>query len=227
MVEAVARPFVAALGRRRFGLLLGALVALLLAAPILGYDRMGEADAALLFSVVVLAFAWAAKRAALASALAALWLVATWARPFGDGTTGELVIDALMLLVCLVTIESALRRALLAGVVDAEALCAATAAYLLVGIAWASAYAILEALQPGSFVLSAADAERPWSALLYFSFTTLTTLGYGDVLPATALARAWAVVEAICGTIYLAILIARLVGNYSGTAAREKAVADR
>ena len=53
-----------------------------------------------------------------------------------------------------------------------------------------------------------------WDQLLYFSFTTLTTLGYGDIAPLSPIARIWTVFEAIFGTLFLAILIARLVGLY-------------
>lgn len=206
----------ATLARRRFALLLGSLIALLLVGPVLGDDHRGEADLAVLFSLVVLGFASAANRTGLALGLAGLWLILTWVRPFGAGPAGEIAADAVLLAICAVTIESALRRALSARVVDAEVLCAAISAYVLIGIAWAVAYTMLETLQPGAFALSADDAGHPWNALLYYSFTTLTTLGYGDVLPAMAIARAWAMVEAITGTIYLAVLIARLVSAYGG-----------
>ena len=204
------------LARRRFALLLASLIALLLVTPLLGNDPRGEADAALLFSIIVFGFASAAKRRILASGLALLWLILTWTRPLGDGPAGEIAIDATLAVLCVVTIENALRRALTARVVDTEVICAAISAYVLLGVGWAAGYTILETLHPGAFVLSTEDAAAPWTALLYFSFTTLTTLGYGDVLPAIPVARAWAVIEVVCGTFYLAILIARLVSSYTG-----------
>lgn len=178
---------------------------------------------ALLFSLVVLGFASAARRTALAAALAVLWLVLTWARPFGDSALNEVLADATLIAICATTIEAALRRALTARVVDEEMLCAAVSAYVLLGVAWAAAYTILETLQPGSFALSETDATHPWNALLYFSFVTLTTLGYGDILPVTPVARAWAMVEAAAGSIYLAILIARLVSSYRPRVERDAA----
>lgn len=214
MTETTVTAWRAALGGRRFALLLGSLILLLMVAPLVGDDHRAETDLAVLFSLVVLGFASASGRTGLASALAGIWLLLTWLRPFGDGTSGEIAADAALLVICVVTIEAALRRALTARSVDAEVLCAAISAYVLIGIAWAVAYTMLEALQPGAFALSAEDAGQPWNALLYYSFTTLTTLGYGDVLPTLPVARAWAVVEAITGTLYLAVLIARLVSAY-------------
>ena len=75
-------------------------------------------------------------------------------------------------------------------------------------------FVLIEGLQPGSFALGDAERGTIWSQLLYFSFTTLTTLGYGDISPLSPVARIWAVFEAICGTFFLAILISRLVSLY-------------
>lgn len=84
------------------------------------------------------------------------------------------------------------------------------AAYLLLGVAWAQAYALLALLRPGAFSGAAAAADGP-RAFLYFSFVTLTTVGYGDVLPVHPAARSLAMLEAVTGPLYLAILLARLV----------------
>ena len=86
----------------------------------------------------------------------------------------------------------------------------AIAVYLLLGSVWAHAYHLTEILHPGSFaapageMLSAAD----WN---YFSFVTLTTVGYGDITPVRPIARILAVGEALTGQLYLAVMIARLV----------------
>jgi hypothetical protein len=86
----------------------------------------------------------------------------------------------------------------------------AVAAYLLLGVIWAEAYALVALLHPGAFSgpLNLADGPRGW---FYFSFVTLTTVGYGDVLPVHPVARSLAILEAATGPLYLAILIARLV----------------
>ena len=87
----------------------------------------------------------------------------------------------------------------------------AIAAYLLLGVIWAYAYSLLAHLSPGAFsgAVNTADGVRGW---LYFSFVTLTTVGFGDVLPVHPVARSLAMLEAVIGSLYLAILVARLVG---------------
>jgi hypothetical protein len=107
-----------------------------------------------------------------------------------------------------------LRRLFRAKVVRAETIILAVSTYLMIGIVWTIAYVPLEILRPGSFHFPA-GAETPIVVQLhYFSFVTLTTLGYGDITPIAPLARSLAVLEAICGALFLAILIARLVADY-------------
>lgn len=91
---------------------------------------------------------------------------------------------------------------------------AAACAYLLIGMIFAEAGYLLENLRPGSFKASEPLGHDLWD-FLYYSFVTLTTLGYGDIVAATKPARALAIVEAIIGQLYLAVLIGRLVGAYT------------
>ena len=81
--------------------------------------------------------------------------------------------------------------------------------YLLLGLLWAFAYDFLNKLSPGSLT-SATDLS--YSDIMYFSFVTLTTLGYGDIGPATWHTRNLAFMEAVVGQIYMTVLVARLVG---------------
>jgi hypothetical protein len=78
--------------------------------------------------------------------------------------------------------------------------------YLLIGILWTVLFALLLTWNPDAIAL------REGASLFYFSFTTLTTLGYGDITPTGKLAQDLAIMEAITGQVYLAIFIARLVG---------------
>ena len=88
--------------------------------------------------------------------------------------------------------------------------------YLLVAFMWASGYTLIEGLQPGSFAIpSLTEEESTRNALQYFSFVTITTLGYGDIQPVTRLARMTSVLEAVIGQLYLVILVARLVGLHT------------
>ena len=88
--------------------------------------------------------------------------------------------------------------------------------YLMLGVIWALSYGLLELMIPGSFGgLAEGAVTLSWSPdWLYFSFVTLATLGYGDVLPLTFFSRTLAYFEAIVGQFYLAVLVAALVGAY-------------
>jgi hypothetical protein len=102
--------------------------------------------------------------------------------------------------------------------VDSEVLCAAVAGYLLSGLAWSLAYVLLDRLDPNSFAFTL--SPRSGGSMdgftgLYFSFTTLSTVGYGDILPVSSVARMLAMVEAMFGMFYVTLLIARLVSLYS------------
>jgi hypothetical protein len=79
------------------------------------------------------------------------------------------------------------------------------------GLLWAFAYEVVELLQPGSFSLKTQSSGDTLSQLAYFSFTTLTTLGFGDILPVNPLARSLTVLEGLVGQLFPLILIARLV----------------
>jgi hypothetical protein len=98
------------------------------------------------------------------------------------------------------------------GRIDSERICAALCVYLLAGIAFGGLFAALEAVAPGSL---AGPAPIDFDDAVYFSFVTLATLGYGDIAPAASATRALAVLEAVFGQLYLAVLIARLVSLYA------------
>lgn len=100
--------------------------------------------------------------------------------------------------------------------VNHDVIWAAINVYLLLGLIWAYGYEFLELANPRSF--RGPDPNIPLNRddFFYFSYVTLATLGYGDILPATRSARAIAILEALTGQLYLAILVARLVGAYVG-----------
>ena len=109
-----------------------------------------------------------------------------------------------------------LREVLQGGAVDLDKIFGAVCAYLLVGLCWAGLYSFVEQVRPGSLTLPALAAGRTaWSRTelyLYFSFVTLATLGYGDILPTMPTTRTLAWMEAVFGQFYIAVLVARLVG---------------
>jgi hypothetical protein len=99
-------------------------------------------------------------------------------------------------------------------VLTSDRLWGAASAYLMIGVLWSSLYAIIDLEVPGSFAVRGSAQSLQLLDLFYFSFGTLTTSGYGDVLPLTPVARTTAMVEGITGQLFIAILIARLVGVY-------------
>jgi len=108
--------------------------------------------------------------------------------------------------------------------IDSEVLCAAVAGYLLLGMLWAFGYTLLARLAPGSFAFSAGPPGQSVKGFtaLYFSVITLSTVGYGDIVPVAGPARMLAMMEAMTGTFYVAILISRLVALYSSPPQSER-----
>jgi len=91
--------------------------------------------------------------------------------------------------------------------------------FLLVGLCFALIFILTTAFDPGAFVeggrpivRAASDSGAHATTLLYYSFVTLTTLGYGDIVPASAIARSLAATEALLGPLYVAVLVSALVG---------------
>ena len=95
--------------------------------------------------------------------------------------------------------------------VTRNVLYAAIVVYLLMGLLWADLYQVLHYLQPGTFDISGIQTENPNRVLVYYSYVTLTTLGYGDISPLTDIGYSLAILEAIIGQLYLTVLLARLV----------------
>src|SRR5271167_1763393 len=90
----------------------------------------------------------------------------------------------------------------------------AVSIYLLIGMQWFALYSAIDAVRPGAFLLgNAATADRQ-TELLYFSLVTLSTLGYGDIVPLHGEIRILAALEAITGVLYIAITVALLVSSY-------------
>lgn len=96
--------------------------------------------------------------------------------------------------------------------VTIDMIMAAASEYVLIGILFAVLYNFVEAAYPGSFNFTGAETNRP--GFLYFSFVTLTTTGYGDLLPLSPQARSLAALEAVVGQLYIAITVALLVSAY-------------
>jgi len=98
--------------------------------------------------------------------------------------------------------------------VSLETIYGAIVVYILIGLMWAFLYSLTEFIHPHSFTFATELALDHKKSLFYFSFVTLTTLGYGDIAPLSGPAKSLAMLEAIAGQMYIAVLIARLVGTH-------------
>lgn len=205
--------------QNNFSYLTGALVLLLLGVALAdeaGF-RLGQP---LIQSAIVLVLAlgvwsikgqrhWHMTRAGLLAAIAVVTLTGLflkWAH-----------LDTLWLIILLaylgLTTWVATRQVLLTGPIDGNKIVGAVCIYLLLGLAWTALYLLVALRNPEAFHgLPAGPWYELFPNLVYFSFVSLTTLGYGDIAPAAPLARFLAYAEAITGQFYIAILVATLVG---------------
>ncbi|MCD4824802.1 MAG: potassium channel family protein, partial [Phycisphaerae bacterium] len=125
-------------------------------------------------------------------------------------------LTAFLLFLLVTMVHSVMREEHVTG----NTLCRAVSVYLLLGVAWSIMFGLVLHLDGGAFSINVAGADGfaarvSGSSLLYLSFCTLTTLGYGDITPISPIAQGLAMIEATLGPLYLAILVARLVAIYT------------
>lgn len=206
------------LGNHRYAVLFYAVLLTLVAGPLLGALRFsGDVlQIFLLFSLLVALLGVPGKRRRLLLILVAAVAVGLRAAPPSQ-VRAEVGIGALLVVsvLALLAAASAVRFAVRAQVINAEQIYAALSAYLLAGLCFGVVHWVISAAWPGS--LGEAGASGPPAAIalstaIYYSFVTLATLGYGDIVPKSELARGVAVLEAVAGQLYIAVTIARLVG---------------
>jgi voltage-gated potassium channel Kch len=160
-------------------------------------------------------------------------IMASWAARFLPGSESLALVDVAFsaAFLCFI-IAHILAYVFRARRVTSEILFGALSVYLLIGLVFALAFTTLELLQPGSLSLPGGGFDhglvdaRPFSIITYFSYVTMTTLGYGDIGPLTPAARSLATFEALLGQLFLAVLIARLIALHimhetKGTPERE------
>lgn len=204
----------------RFGVLLASLV-LMLFLPFLLPPRLATVLSPVFFTVVLLsslsAVADTRRHVMIGTTLAipgcVLAIVSAVRSSPTLAVTGELVAIVFLAYVAMRILRFVLR----ARQVDLGIVLGSVCVYLLVALLWGMAYDLVERLYPGAFAFPAASVGTTGNALQYFSFVTITTLGYGDIQPVLPLARALSMVEAVLGQMYLVILVARLVGLYTAS----------
>jgi len=200
---------------------LAALVLIFVTAPFIEDLRGGELIEAVLMTVVLLSavLAVGGRRRTLvwASVLVIPALVGKWInhwRP--DLMPPEVFLGAGLLFVLFVVLHL-LRFILRAPRVDSEILCLGVSNYLMLGWLWAFAYMLVDRMVPGSFAFTVGPSSvRSLEGFrgFYFSYSTITTVAYGDIIPLSSAVRMLAMAEAMAGMLYVALLIARLVSLY-------------
>jgi hypothetical protein len=200
---------------------LAALVLIFVTAPFIEDLRGGELIEAVLMTVVLLSavLAVGGRRRTLvwASVLVIPALVGKWInhwRP--DLMPPEVFLGAGLLFVLFVVLHL-LRFILRAPRIDSEILCLGVSNYLMLGWLWAFAYMLVDRMVPGSFAFTVGPSSvRSLEGFrgFYFSYSTITTVAYGDIIPLSSAVRMLAMAEAMAGMFYGALLIARLVSLY-------------
>jgi hypothetical protein len=130
------------------------------------------------------------------------------------GTPSFVIANGIVLAIFLILVSVSLFNYLgHEGAVSTERLYASVSLYFLLGLSWFATYDVLNIIQPGSFTERGVPlpSNAHWGTFLYFSLTTLTTLGYGDIVAVKPAARMLATLEASSGVLFVAITVARLV----------------
>ena len=218
------KPVLWGLRFRRFSTvqLLIALGIFLIAAPLAEEIEGGELIVSGLFSLVlvagVLAVADRKRVLVIAIVLAIPAIGGRWINHFRPDLVHPAVFLVGGLVLVAFVVGNLLRFVLRAPSVTVEVLCASISAYLMLGLLWTIAYWLVDQLTPGgafSFNTNAGPRSMNGFTGFYFSFITLSTVGYGDITPVSRIARWLAAMEAMTGLLYVAVLIARLVSLYS------------
>ena len=202
--------------------LLIALALFFIWAPFVEEIEGGELIVSGLFSLVLLAGIVAVadrKRVLVIAIVLAIPAIAgRWMNHFRPDLIPPAVFLVAGLILIAFVVGNLLRFVLRAPSVNTEVLCASISAYLMLGLMWTLAYWLVDQLTPGgafSFNTNAGRQSMNGFNALYFSFVTLSTVGYGDITPLSRIARWLAAMEAMTGLLYVTVLIARLVSLYS------------
>ena len=222
-----------ALIRGRFTVLLVLLLGLVGVVPFFEGHSSALAIVRLMLSAVLLAALYVSTRhprdLIIASLLLIPGLTGRWLSDYGLST--ELQVGAAICTTAFLAFVTTgvLRQVLHPGRVTYDTISGAICAYLLIGVTFSFVYLAMELGWPGAFTLTGsvtlaglAKTHEELQRLIFFSFVTLTTLGYGDIIPAIGPSRAVSALEAIVGQMYVAILVARLVALHIMHSERER-----
>jgi len=208
----------------RFSFLLISLVLLIAFHPFYDETAVRGVIAVRLVTTLVLlsgvyAVADSRRRLAVAALFAVPMLLTGWLYLIRSATMLRLLNHIFSLLFFGSVTVMVLLEVLRARRVTADTVFGAVCVYLLLGVAWSTAYSLTADVVPGSFSVDPAhdlDGALTSQDLFYYSFVTLTTAGYGDITPLSSVARTLSMMEAVCGVLFVAVLIARMVGGMGG-----------
>lgn len=199
----------------RFHYLLASLILLLAVYPYVDTGTTGTVALKVLSSFILITGVYAVSNRRRQVVIAALLAVPAFGLGWLDVVTGNPVLgtaeSVFTLLFYAFTALVGLSRVLGERRITTDTIYGAVSVYLLMGLTWATAYGLVESINPGSFSADPGGGAFTFPTFIYYSFVTLATLGYGDITPITDQARSLAVLETVSGTIYIAVLIARLV----------------
>ncbi|MGH7800409.1 MAG: potassium channel family protein [Thermodesulfobacteriota bacterium] len=204
--------------KSKFFYLLISLVLLLLVYPFLEHGTIREAFLSILSAAIPITSIYAVSYNKRNLIIAILLGVPTVAGELIDLSGIEFphaVIVVFALLFYLFTLITIISYVFRYEEVTGDTIYGAICVYFLIGITWTTIFVLINILQPGSFYINPPnniDNVQDWSDFIYYSYATLTTLGYGDITPVTSQARSFGVLETIIGQLYLTILVARLIG---------------
>ena len=211
----IVRAYLRLVARWRWSLLLGLLIAAFLLQPVWSETGLGQIASFTLFSLVFGGAVFAGRTTAWAGraviAMLALGFALQILDAFGVGGLKG-ILAGVGLAIVLGALVATFAELVHGHKPDIDSLVGAVFGFFVIAAAWMLWFVQLEVWDPGSF--SFAEGADLGTQLLYFSLVTVTTVGYGDILPVTSIARLSAGFEAAIGTLYIAILIGRVVGQF-------------
>jgi hypothetical protein len=207
--------------RGKFVFLFFAQVMMLVLSPFL--DRPGWPEiffrglGALTFIAAIYAISTSSKRCITALVLATPAMVLNGVVAFRPERILLVPTAVLSVAFLVFTLVSLLRAVVTAREVTSDTIYGAISVYLLMALTWGALYLLLVTLQPGALRVNTRNPGESidWGDCVFYSYVTLTSLGYGDIVPATPHARSLSILEAVTGIMYVAVLVARLVALYS------------
>ncbi len=205
----------------RFSLLLGALVVAAVIGPLLEETQLGEfiqIGCLTLVFVAAVIINWRHRvRLSLFGVAATITLILHWSSLLVSNDEVSIARFAFSFLFLGFTAAMLLRSIVLNYKATPDAILGAICIYLLLGLMWSLGYSAVTYIEPNAFDIpgsvdfASAKTHPSFATLIYFSFVTMSTLGYGDISPQTDLCRTLAWTQSVTGQFYLAILVARLV----------------